>query len=262
MKRILTLFLSALLVLSVVACGEEYTYTGTQTLEIPIDDSHICTILLPQSLVLQETDNNTFWSFSEDVSLQLVTSTSPGTAKVYEESAGVYTTGDTVILLFDNSSLLCQCGAEKVDAIATLFCSKTVREAKYDVEYKTIEKMDFASGFEMVLDKHNFYMPVEATLGTTTVYMSSIYTVGTDWVESWVKDCSEDVLFTMMTTLALTNAGDTVVSWHATDDLHYMSCGNNVVGAKRLSGNQWYIYYASNAFSYYVQQGLTTLHRG
>ena len=133
-----------------------------------------------------------------------------------------------------------------------------------DDKYR-IDILDTYNNVEMCFDEHNFYMPSGSLLNAKSIYMASIATHELDWIESWIKDCTEDEVIEMFKPMVILNTtdDDKHVTWYNNRDsgIIYMEYGNNICAAKQLSFNQWYIYTSSLYYKDYVLQGVNTIHR-
>lgn len=253
----------SLCILFLTGCSEEQEFTTGELvpLEIPVSDTEVLTINFPSSLQLVETDNNVYWEFDQDVNVYVMSSTSKGTSSKtgYEN---VYHTKATVSKILDSCSIVIECpnymNSSFVDILGKTKIS--TNDVVLEQDYR-LESLPTYNNVEMLLDEHNFYMPVSSVENKRTLYVSAIANNGTDWLECWTKDCDVITLELQMLTLVVNNTDADYVSWYKDDTIMYMEYGNNICAAKRLSYNQWYIYYGSLAYKDYIMQGLDLIHR-
>lgn len=260
MKRFLILICCILLL---AGCGEEQVFiTGDlYNLEIPVSDTEVLTISFPSSVKLLETDNNVYWEFDQDVNLRVMTNTDIGTSRKTDYDS-VYHSKATVSKILDNCSIVVECPEYMNDTFVSILgkSSLNTNDITLEQDYR-LESLPTYNNVEMCLDEHNFYMPLSSSENDFTLYLSAISNTGTDWLECWTKDCEISLLEKQMLTLVSVNTDADYVSWYMDDGTLYMEYGENICAAKRLSFNQWYIYYGSAYYKDYILQGLDLIHR-
>lgn len=260
MKKVKLLFLLLCLTF-LFGCNknQEPVYSGsTFSLEVPISDTEVYKINLPVELSIIETDNNNFWKFSDDSELYCLSTSSVNEA-TYDNETGLYVTYNSMCKQFDNCCIIIK---SKNTSLRTYLASGSFVDKKTEL-YKELELEHLPSYVEqeMAMTNSNLYMPMNSVEKQVNAYMVSMVTVGDSWLESWVIDGTLDEIKNHLCTLVLNNSGKEMLdSWYVNDDVLYLTAGNNIVGAKKLRYNEWYIYYGDASYKDYILQGIDKIH--
>lgn len=262
MKKVIFLVCACLLLFT--GCGKEEKVfePGELTyLSIPVSDTQKLCMRFPCETPVLNTDNNVFWNCEQNVNIYVMSSTYTGTA-LKTNYPDVYVRRDTVIKILDNCSIVVECESYMTSVFKELLGKAYLEDVDTQLEgdYR-LETLPTYNNVEMCLDERNFYMPTNSVENSKTLYVSAIAVNGKDWIESWTKDVDYISLELMFLNLVSNNTEADYVTWYKDDDILYMEYGNNICAAKKLSYNQWYIYYGSMYYKDHILQGLDMIHR-
>ena len=105
-------------------------------------------------------------------------------------------------------------------------------------------------------------MPEGAEDAMLDSYRASVIFLNREFLISWVQDDKIEQLLPKLITKCIANSGVSMLdSWYQDDEIVYMTAGNNIVAAKKLSLNEWYVYSGSKTFVDYVLTGVMDVHK-
>lgn len=259
MKKVMALLLAVTILLC--GCGENGPdLSGSvYTIEVLIDDTHALRLNIPVEVQLQETDNHSYFAFDNGVSVYLMSSKDT-TAKLDEET-GLYVASTFLERDFDSNCVVVNASGSIKTAMMSNLANAQLVNYSTDL-YKEL-KMDSLPAYarrEMVLDG-NMYMPEGCVESLYDIYDAELYTNGTLWLQSWIADRKFENIKDRLLSLALLGTGkENVDGWYQSEDVFYCHCGDNVVAAKRLAYNSWYVYYGHVSMRDYILTGLEDVH--
>lgn len=233
------------------------------TIEVPITDSYAYIIKLPKAMQVIETDNNVYWKLSDDITIYL-TQPVNHTASEYDEETGVYVSNTSVMLDFDTNTLIMQTKQSNVDSLVECLCngSRVLKDTSLprDCETKDFPAYDDMSNY-MELTSGNLYMPKDYEKTSLYFYTSELMCSGSEWLETWILDGNLEDIKDHLVNIALCNSGHALVSsWYYDGDIFIVQAGDNIVCAKKLRYNEWYVYSGSANYKDYMYTGIQKVH--
>ena len=257
--RNVIIMLLCLTLLSGCSKQEEPVYSGsTFILEVPINSTEVYEFSLPTELSIVETDNNNFWKFSDGSELYCLSTSSINDA-TYDEATDLYVTYNSMCKQFEECCIIIK---TKATALRPYLASGSFKNKRTEL-YRELELKHLPAykEQEMAMTDANLYMPLNSVDHQVNAFMVSMVSNGNSWLESWVIDGTLDDIKDSLCTLALNNSNkDMLDSWYLSDDVIYLTSGSNIVGAKKLRYNEWYVYYGDVTYKDYILQGLDKIH--
>lgn len=235
----------------------------TVTLQIPVSPTELFEVEIPKELsTFKETDNNLYWKLSDDTTIYRMSELSTLTTE-YDEDTGLYVAPKTVIKEFGDGCIIVATSKELQPTFVECMSKGTVREVNTYLDYSNeLEELPSYTVKEMEMTESNMYMPVGAREADSGYYTCSILSNGDTWLESWILDGSLKDIQNKLVTICLGNSGQTSLSsWYKTDDIIYLTAGDNVLAAKRLQYNEWYVYFGSVEYTDYILTGIEKVRR-
>lgn len=258
MKKILLLLLSLVLL---CGCNEKEApvYSGaTYSIEVPITATTAYVFNLPVELAITETDNNTYWLFSDGTRLYCLSEVAYNYMS-YDSVLDVYTTSDSICKKFKDCGILLK--NTDVNLKHYLVDGKYEDRGNYVLNPDNRDLKPDYKQVEMFMTDSNLYMPEEAEEHLVNEFKVSMISDSKDWLESWVQDGKIEEIETKLITLALNNSSsDDIDSWYKDDEIVIYVSGDNIAAAKKLRYNEWYIYYGTYKYDDYIYQGLDKVH--
>lgn len=265
-RNILFLLLSCFCLSGCTKSDEAYTLSGnTVPLEIPVGDTESYRFEIPTEFVTVETDNNVYWKFSDGTTIYL-TQLINHTASEYDESLGIYTSDLTAVIDFEeySKSICITTDTSYCSTIAEYLADGEIVEKDINlyVENELDELPTYVDMSDaMALSENNLYMPEAVQESAVGIYTADLYCDGTYWLESWIMDGTYDDIINKLTNICLNNSNVEYVDKWFYDDTHLLLfAGDNVLGAKKLRYNEWYIYYGSHNYFDHIMTGIEKVH--
>jgi hypothetical protein len=255
-------FISILVVLSILLTGCSFTKSNsdsiklsdaTYTLEIPVADGKVFTIEVPTDLQIMATDNNVYFKFNNDIVMYATHNT--------ESSSEV--TKYAVSRQVEERYIFARCDGA-VNRLKETFGNGIIKDCDVKLYIETElkefpEYMDMSD--DMILYDNNLYMPDGCEENTVNIYTSELLCDGESWLESWIMDGTYDDIKDTLATYCITNSGsDKINYWYKDDNIVIMYSGDNIVAAKKLRYNEWYVYSGSAMYEDYILTGVDKVH--
>lgn len=239
-----------------VLCGcgtekEDAVIEEVRKLEVPVSDTEYISLTI-EDIPIVETDNHTFWeledgtviSVSTDIASDKNSADNPFTwlyNRTFENNLYMHVPDNK--LWFYTSNL---------DALAL------GRDLTLNNDVEIYELPDYVQK-EMVLLSNNLYLPEGTEDNNVLGVTCSLYTAGTGWLKSYIYDGDFHDVSTSLVNIVLLNSGSGVDSWYYDGSILYITSGNNIIAAKKLQYNEWYVYYGSSEFRDYILTGVNTV---
>ena len=247
-----------------ISSVDESQYAATSTFYVPITQERLFRFYLPDVLQIVETDNNVYWKFSNGDQLFVMEPIDYSVSKLDEES-GLYLTDTTIIKDFEDCCIYMQVQKGEVDILKNLLADGYTVKLKNElyVEKQMSELPSYTDMSDsMFLSEHNLYMPEGVHDTMVNIYTAEVICKSpTSWLETWIIDGTFEDIYPQLCSIACTNSGVTEIDkWYSDDTIFYASAGNNIVCAKKLRYNEWYVYYGSSDFLDYILTGVNKVH--
>ena len=261
MGRLIKIFVLLCTAICLTACGEpDIELSGaTYTIDVLIDDTHYLQLSIPMEVTLQQTDNHSYFAFDNGMSVYLMKS--KDTTAKYDEMSKLYIASSFIERDFDNNCVVVNASGSLKEAMVSNLSNARIVNCKTDV-YKELrmEKLPDYIRAEMYL-VDNMYMPNGCEKTIYDIYDAELYTEGTLWLQCWIVDKKfEDTKDRLMSLALLGTGKENVDGWYMTDDIFYCYCNSNIVAAKRLAFNSWYVYYGHVSMKDYILTGIEDVH--
>lgn len=252
-----------LVFICILLCGcssePEVLFSGvTRTIEVPISTGTLYSFEMPVELETISTDNHNFWEFNDGSEIYCMSGTNL-TNMEYSKEYDLYENDTAFCKVFDDCYIIVTNGQDCIKE----YLSKGVTREVNAVLYKELES-DSLPAYEeqeMEMTKANLYIPLNSKDEQINAYMVSLVSTRDDWLESWLIDGTADDIVGDLCTLAMCNTNCTKIDkWYQSEDIIFITAENNIVAAKKLRYNEWYIYYGTTTYKDYILQGINKVH--
>ena len=230
--------------------------------EVMYDDTHALNLQIPIECLLVQTDNHSYFAYNNDLTIYVMSS--QDTSAKYDEETGIY-----ISRTFLERDMSSNCVVVSVvDENLKEFMVKSLSEAEVvnisaetyvENRLKSLPEYEDKSG-EMSL-VGNIYMPPLHKRMELIPYEADLYTVDDNWLQCFIIDDKFDNIRTQLVSLTQINGNkDDTLLWYQSDEIFYGQSGRNIVAAKRLAYNCWYVYYGSTYMKDYILTGIHKIH--
>lgn len=235
----------------------------TYTLQLPISDTQLMNIGIPEEFPITMSDNFTYWQLARDTTIYLMDITNHMAADKTDVT-NLYQNSKSISYDYADKTITIRCDSDVQEVMKEYLLSATITES--DTRLSDITKLDkFPKHGDVVMKMYdnNLYMPEGAQETKLNIYTASLCTSGADFIMSWICDGKRDEVCTRLTNICLANSGsNTLTAWYVSDDIFLAKAGENVVGMKKLRANEWYVYTGTTPYVDYILKGLKTVHGG
>lgn len=257
MKRILCCVLLACAMM-LTACSHEPEPLSTKRMEFALTDNNVLLLDIPEDWELTERDGYHYWKFNENTT-------------VYKEHSPV-STGDkkgecyystyAVSRNFDGYTITISTDKKMVDSVGDLLNkAQVIQRDVSQYRERELEYMPEFQDYAMDFTTNGLYMPLEYKEVEADIYTACTSINGTNFVTCWIMNYKIDDLKPLLNNLVTSNANDTTLTkWYESNDIYYAECGDCVVGAKKLTYNQWCCYLSSrDGYDDYLRKALLSI---
>ena len=255
-----------LLTLTACTSEENVVYSNmTKPLQLPIVNAGYVEFEIPEELSIVKEDGQSFWVLNDSTTIYLLKNTIPMGTK--QDGNCIYNdTNIYYVLPNDCGVITLACAEDKND-----YYRKSLNNLKFSegifledllcTEDKMLGKLPEYSEVDMVVADNSLYMPIDYTNALLDFNTACYYNEGSQFVESWVMYYRLNDLKPMLFPKVLCNSGG-LTAWYEDKDIFYLETDRYVLGAKKITFNQWCCYISTNTpeMRNYLLQGLHKVH--
>ena len=266
-KLLFTLLCSSCLLFG--CSKEELTYYSddAKTLQLPIKTAGNVEITIPKELDIIEEDGQSFWKLSDGTTILLKANCVPvGDGVVgncVHNDANVYyeIPNDLGYVQVNTEEHLIPYWCESLNDL-DLHSGVYLKDQLCTIDNKLGKLPKYEECDMTLVESNNLYMPKEYKNTVIDMYTACYYNVGSQFVESWVMYYKLDDLLPMLLSKVVCNSKGNINVWYQDSDVLYLETDRYVIGAKKLTYNQWCCYMSSNTpdMKNYLLQGLHKIH--
>ena len=262
MKKLIVLALLATSLTMTAGCAvtsteETPVSSDTRRLQIPVGDDYLFEFNIPSDWNVSETDNNIYWKFSDSSTIYVTDILDHFTEA---NDVGLYVSDVSVVKDFDDEERSVCLNTTQTELLSGYMASGEIVDVDTELykEYKLRNLPTYADKQdEMSLSGNNLYMPDGVVESSMDIYTSELLCDGADWLECWIADGKLDELRNHFVTTCLANSGESRIdNWYESEEILYLKAGGNILAAKRLRYNEWYVYYGSEKYEDYILTGI------
>ena len=263
------LFYFVIIALSMCGCSKSdaITYTdNTKVFQVPLLDEGYVEFLIPEELSVLEEDGQALWKLSDGT---VITLEKFGLSKGKEiEGNCTYSDKGVFYTLPNNDgvlSVLCDKSHNEYyrKSLNNLsYIKNTLLKELYCTEDNLLGKLPTYVEQDMVVTNNSLYMPAGYEDSTINIYTACYYNIGNQFIESWIMYFRLEDLIPKLLPKVLCNSTGELTAWYEDNEVFYLETDSYVLGAKKITHNQWCCYMSSNTpdMKNYLLQGLNKVH--
>lgn len=267
MKRFI--FVIALLAVTLTGCSKDDTVVysdNVKPLQLPITNAGYVEFNIPEELSIVREDGQSFWVLDDYTTIYLLKTPIPTGVK---SDGNCFYTDNSIyyVLPNDQGTLLISCTEDKSEYYRDSLNNLSYYEGVFFVDLlcndtNKLGKLPNYEDCEMIVANNSLYMPNEYAGELLGFNTACYFNQGSQFLESWVMYYRLEDLIPMFLPKVLCNTNGTVTAWYEDSDVFYLESDRYVLGAKKITHNQWCCYISSNTpeMRNYLLKGINKVH--